>query len=227
MMDLAAPPACAANIASAMSPRMHQGRLHGWARAMDASGSGRQGCIGAMVRPRSNSKGARAPAPCASTWEAVQSGAASAFITRQGQRQILGRTGASPVRLVRRFPALGAGGRAERGWRGVNAQRGRPSRQGVQSGAASAFITRQGQRKTLGRTGVSPVRFVRRSPALGAGERAERGCRGVNAQRTRPARQKMVSGAMAQTKDKAWRPHGRQGSCRAGGVPPPARSLFN
>ncbi len=166
MMDLAAPPACAANIASAMSPRMHQGRLHGWARAMDASGSGRQGCIGAMVRPRSNSKGARAPAPCASTWEAVQSGAASAFITRQGQRQ------------------------------------------------------------TLGRTGASPVRFVRRSPALGAGERAERGCRGVNAQRTRPARQKMVSGAMAQTKDQAWRPHGRQGSCRAGGVPPPARSLL-
>ena len=158
--------------------------------------------------------------------QGVQSGAASAFITRQGQRQTLGRTGISPVRFVRRSPALGAGGRAERGFRGVNAQRGRPSRQGVQSGAASAFITRQGQRKTLGRTGVSPVRFVRRSPALGAGERAERGCRGVNAQRTRPARQKMVSGAMAQTKDKAWRPHGRQGSCRAGGVPPPARSLL-
>ena len=118
-----------------------------------------------------NSKGARAPAPCASTWEEVQ------------------------------------------------------------PGASSAFITRQGLFETLGRTGASPVRFARRSPALCAGERAERGCPGVNAQRTRPARQKMEIGGMARTKDNVHSagarpmdivisPQSRQGCSRAGGFPP-------
>ena len=122
-------------------------------------------------RLRPNSKGARAPAPCASTWEEVQ------------------------------------------------------------PGAASAFITRQGLFETLGRTGASPVRFARRSPALCAGERAERGCPGVNAQRTRPARQKMEIGGMARTKDNVHSagarpmdivisPQSRQGCGRAGGFPP-------
>ncbi len=103
--------------------------------------------------------------------------------------------------------------------------------EGVQPGAASALITRRGLFETLGRTGASPVRFARRSPALCAGERAGRGCPGVNAQRTRPARQKMEIGGMARTKDNVHSagarpmdivisPQSRQGCGRAGGFPP-------
>ena len=106
-----------------------------------------------------------------------------------------------------------------------------PVRLDVGGGAASALITRQGLFETLGRTGASPVRFARRSPALCAGERAQRGCPGVNAQRTRPARQKMEIGGMARTKDNVHSagarpmdivisPQSRQGCGRAGGFPP-------